>query len=80
MTSRGLLILRSLVKEAQLLLGVFSDVVNKCSLFLFTAFCCNSLQLFYRVSGVEAEWIPSRNVLLGHPVTANVVSVKMENT
>jgi hypothetical protein len=51
MTSRGLLILQSLIKEAQLLLGVFSDAVNKCGSFLFTVFHCNSLQLFYRVSG-----------------------------
>jgi hypothetical protein len=30
-------------------------------------------------TGVEEERIPPRNVLLGCPVMANIVSVKMEN-
>ena len=50
MSPRSLLILWCLIKEARLILCVFCHAINKFSLFVFIALCCNFLQLLYRVS------------------------------
>lgn len=49
----SLLIFWGLIEESKLLLSVFSNTINVGHSFVFTVFCCNLLQLFYRVSGMS---------------------------